>query len=218
MLNSDFLSSFHSAVTRLAGFLLACGLLTPAPATGAEPAAGATTASAAASGTAAAAAPRVRIETSLGTIEVTLFPDKAPLSVANFLQLVDAGFYNGTVFHRVVANFVIQAGGYDDKLTYRPPPGTVANESSNGLKNLRGTLAMARRADPDSADAQFFINMRDNGHLDPIGGRAGYSVFGKVVAGMDVAERIELSDTNIQAGMAGVPEQPIEIIRATRLN
>lgn len=160
---------------------------------------------------------KVRIETTHGVIDVELFPKRAPLSVTNFLQLVDSKFFNGTVFHRVVANFMIQTGGYDAKLTYRTPPRTVPNESSNGLKNLRGTLAMARREHPDSADAQFFINMRDNGHLDPVAGRAGYSVFGKVIAGMDVADRIELSDTNIQAGMAAVPEQPIEIISATRL-
>ena len=160
---------------------------------------------------------KVRIDTTQGVIDVELFPKQAPLSVTNFLQLVDSEFFNGTVFHRVVANFMIQTGGYDAKLTYRTPPGTVPNESSNGLKNLRGTLAMARREHPDSADAQFFINMRDNRHLDPQAGRAGYSVFGRVIAGMDVAERIELSDTGIQAGMAAVPDHPIEIISTTRL-
>jgi len=161
--------------------------------------------------------PRVQIETTKGLIVVELFPDKAPLSVANFLKLVDDEFYTGLVFHRVVANFVVQAGGYDAKLTYRPPPATVANESANGLRNQRGTLAMARQQHPDSADAQFFINMRDNPHLDPVSGRAGYSVFGKVIAGMEAAERIELSDTSIQAGMAGVPENPIEIISVSRV-
>ena len=160
---------------------------------------------------------RVRIETSHGVIDVEVFNQAAPLSAANFMRLVDDGFFNGTIFHRVVANFVIQAGGYDAKLLYRTPPGTVANESNNGLLNSRGTLAMARRGDPDSADSQFFINMRDNAHLDPVGERPGYTVFGKVIAGMATAERIELSDTNIQNGMAGVPEEPIEIISATRL-
>ena len=161
--------------------------------------------------------PKVRIETTKGSIVVEVYPDKAPLSAANFLKLVEEGFYDGLVFHRVVANFVVQTGGYDAKLSYRAPPETVANESSNGLKNTRGTLAMARQSDPDSADAQFFINMSDSPHLDPVGDRAGYSVFGKVIAGMKVAERIELSDTSIQAGMAGVPVHPIEIISATRL-
>lgn len=166
---------------------------------------------------ASSARPKVRFETTKGSFVVEVYPAEAPLSAANFLKLVDKGFYDGLIFHRVVANFVVQTGGYDAKLTYRTPPGTIANESSNGLKNSRGTLAMARQTHPDSADAQFFINMRDNPHLDPVGDRAGYSVFGRVIAGMDVAERIELSDTNIQAGMAGVPEHPIEIIAATRL-
>ena len=161
--------------------------------------------------------PKVKIETTKGTIVIEVFTAEAPLSAANFLKLVDEGFYDGLIFHRVVANFVVQTGGYNAKLTYRTPPGTVKNESGNGLKNARGTVAMARQTDPDSADAQFFINMRDNPHLDPVGDRAGYSVFGKVIAGMDAAERIELADTNIQAGMAGVPEHPIEIIAVTRL-
>ncbi len=160
---------------------------------------------------------KVRIETTKGSIVVELFPEEAPKSVSNFLQLVDSEFFNGTVFHRVIANFMIQAGGYDAKLTYKNPPRTVPNESANGLKNLRGTLAMARREDPDSADAQFFINMRDNAHLDPVAGRAGYTVFGKVIAGMATAERIELVDTKLQAGLHAAPEQPIEIISVTRL-
>ncbi len=163
------------------------------------------------------ARPKVKIETTKGTIVMEVFTAEAPLSATNFLKLVDEGFYDGLIFHRVVANFVVQTGGYNATLTYRTPPGTIENESGNGIKNTRGTVAMARQTDPDSADAQFFINMRDNPHLDPVGDRAGYSVFGKVIAGMDAAERIELSDTNIQAGMAGVPEHPIEIIAVTRL-
>ena len=163
------------------------------------------------------ARPKVKIETTKGTIIIEVFTDKAPLSATNFLKLVDEGFYNGLIFHRVVANFVVQTGGYNAELNYKTPPATVPNESSNGLENTRGTIAMARQTDPDSADAQFFINMRDNPHLNPVGDRPGYSVFGQVLAGMDAAERIELSDTNIQAGMAGVPEHPIEIIAVSRL-
>ena len=163
------------------------------------------------------ARPKVKIETTKGTIIIEVFTDKAPLSATNFLKLVDEGFYNGLIFHRVVANFVVQTGGYNAELSYKTPPATVANESSNGLQNTRGTIAMARQTDPDSADSQFFINMRDNPHLNPVGDRPGYSVFGRVLAGMDAAERIELSDTNIQAGMAGVPIHPIEIIAVTRL-
>ncbi|MEM7220650.1 MAG: peptidylprolyl isomerase [Pseudomonadota bacterium] len=161
--------------------------------------------------------PQVRIETSVGNIDVELFPQQAPESVANFLQLVDDGFYKGTIFHRVIANFVIQTGGYDAKLAYREPPRTVINEAKNGLKNQRGWLAMARRDDPDSADAQFFINMRTNPHLDPGPGSAGYTVFGRVIAGMQHAERIELADTGIRNGMAGVPLEAVEIISTTQL-
>jgi len=173
-----------------------------------------------AAGTVQAAAedyPRVRLATSLGDIDVELYPARAPRTVANFLELVDAGFYEGLIFHRVVAGFVIQTGGYDAELNYREPPANVPNESANGLRNTRGTLAMARLADPDSANTQFFINVKDNGHLDPAAGQPGYTVFGRVVDGMDVVTEIELSDTTRQGGMAGVPETPIVIERTTRL-
>lgn len=162
-------------------------------------------------------APRVRLSTSLGDIDVELYADRAPRTVANFLERVDEGFYEGLIFHRVVAGFVIQTGGYDAEMNYREPPGNVPNESANGLRNTRGTLAMARLADPDSANTQFFINVQDNGHLDPAAGRPGYTVFGRVVDGMDVVTEIELSDTTRQGGMAGVPETPIVIERAARL-
>ncbi|MEQ8859246.1 MAG: peptidylprolyl isomerase [Pseudomonadales bacterium] len=161
--------------------------------------------------------PRVRLVTSLGNIDVELFADRAPQTVANFLRLVDDGFYDGLVFHRVVAGFVIQAGGYDAAMNYREPPGTVVNESANGMRNVTGTLAMARLSDPDSADAQFFINVDDNAHLDPTGGTPGYTVFGRVSDGMDVVTEIELSDTGRQAGMAGVPDTPIVIVSTERL-
>ncbi|TNF91172.1 MAG: peptidylprolyl isomerase A, partial [Gammaproteobacteria bacterium] len=106
------------------------------------------------------ALPKVVIETSVGSFEVELYPDRAPASVANFLSLVDDGFYDGLIFHRVIANFVVQTGGYDADMGYREPPRTVVNESANGLKNRRGYLAMARLSDPDSADAQFYVNVR----------------------------------------------------------
>jgi cyclophilin family peptidyl-prolyl cis-trans isomerase len=162
-------------------------------------------------------APRVRLVTSLGNIDVELFPAKAPETVANFLRLVDQDFYDGLIFHRVVAGFVIQAGGYDAAMNYREPPGSVPNESSNGLENRKGTLAMARLADPDSANTQFFINVADNSHLNASAGQAGYTVFGRVVGGMDVVTEIELSDAGRKAGMAGVPETPIVIQHVTRL-
>ena len=161
--------------------------------------------------------PRVRLETSLGNIDLELYPDRAPKTVANFLTRVDEGFYDGLIFHRVVAGFVIQAGGYDHKLSYRAPPATVENESLGGLLNEPYTVAMARLSDPDSADTQFFINVRRNAHLDADGTKPGYTVFGRVVAGEDVVTTIELVDTGLEAGMAGVPEEDVIINRALRL-
>jgi peptidyl-prolyl cis-trans isomerase A (cyclophilin A) len=151
----------------------------------------------------------------MGTLRMELFDKDAPRTVENFLQLVDNGFYDGLIFHRVIANFVIQTGGYDAEMTYRRPPRTVVNESRNGLKNTRGTLSMARSVDPDSADAQFYINMNDNTHLDYARGKPGYTVFGRLIDGIHVAEDIELSDTTIRGGMAGVPARPVIVTRAT---
>ena len=166
--------------------------------------------------TAADPKPVVRLETTMGNIDIELYPDRAPETVANFLDLVDNGFYDGLIFHRVVAGFVIQAGGYDEKLTYRTPPRTVVNESSNGLRNQKYSVAMARLSDPDSADTQFFINVRHNPNLDGDRTKPGYTVFGQV-AGMDVVTTIELVDTHLEAGMAGVPEKDVIITRAARL-
>ena len=160
--------------------------------------------------------PRVNLVTSEGLIEIELLPKFAPKHVANFLALVEEGFYVGLVFHRVIPNFMIQAGGYDAELTYRPRDGQVDNESFNGLRNKRHTVAMARLSDPDSADTQFFINVRDNPHLDAQPGEPGYTVFGRVVSGMDVIETIELTDTHLRMGMAAVPEKAI-VILATEL-
>ena len=161
--------------------------------------------------------PTVRLETTMGNIDIELYPDRAPETVANFLDLVDNGFYDGLIFHRVVAGFVIQAGGYDHKLTYRTPPRTVVNESTNGLRNQKYSVAMARLQDPDSADSQFFINARHNPSLDGDRTKPGYTVFGQVIAGQDVVTIIELVDTHLEAGMAGVPEQDVVITRASRL-
>ena len=166
--------------------------------------------------------PKVRLTTTLGNIDVVLFPDRAPLSVANFLRLVDDGFYDGLIFHRVIANFMIQAGGFDAEMNYRDVPGTVANESFNGLKNRKFRLAMARQNDPDSAGAQFFINVRTNPHLDATSRQPGYSVFGEVIDGQNVVQEIELVDTanftmDDGSKMAAVPETPVVIIEATRL-
>lgn len=164
----------------------------------------------------AEANPRVSLTTSEGVIEIELLPKLAPKHVANFLSLVAEEFYVGLVFHRVIPNFVIQAGGYDAQLNYKPSERKVPNESFNGLSNKRYTVAMARLDDPDSADTQFFINVRDNPHLDADQGEPGYSVFGRVVDGMDVIETIELTDTHLRMGMAAVPEQAI-VILATEL-
>jgi cyclophilin family peptidyl-prolyl cis-trans isomerase len=156
-------------------------------------------------------AERVRIETSKGVVVVDLLPQQAPATVASFLRHVDARFYDGLVFHRVIPGFVIQAGGYDATLAYREPLGRVANESVGGLANERGTLAMARTSDPDSATSQFFVNLRDNDSLDAIGPRPGYTVFGRVVEGMPVVEEISLVPTTVREGMADVPVEPVVI-------
>ena len=160
--------------------------------------------------------PRVSLVTNKGAIEIELLPKFAPKHVANFLSLVKEEFYVGLVFHRVIPNFMIQAGGYDGDLNYKTSERRVENESFNGLKNKRLTIAMARLNDPDSADTQFFINVRDNPHLDAQPGQPGYTVFGKVVDGLDVIETIELTDTHLRMGMVAVPEETI-IIVATKL-
>ena len=161
--------------------------------------------------------PKVLIQTELGHIEITLLPDKAPLTVENFLELVEQKHYDGLIFHRVIANFMIQAGGYTSELEYRDSGKRVKNESNNGLSNSRGTIAMARTSDPNSASAQFYINVKDNNHLNYRDGIMGYSVFGFVTLGMQVVENIELVDTHIQQGMPAVPIQPIVIKSIKRL-
>lgn len=165
----------------------------------------------------AVAAERVEIETSKGVITVDLFPQQAPATVANFLRHVDARFYDGLVFHRVVPDFVVQAGGYDASLQYREPLGTVENESVKGLRNERGTLAMARQNDPDSATSQFYINLRDNDFLDAQGAKPGYTVFGRVTGGMSVVDEIGLVETGVREGMADVPKEPVVITTVRRL-
>ena len=170
----------------------------------------------AAAGMAAEDPVSVEIVTGKGTMTVELMPAKAPKTVRNFLERVDEGFYDGLIFHRVVFGFVIQAGGFDADMNYRAAPQTVVNESANGLGNIRGTIAMARTSDPDSAGAQFYINMQDNPSLDARPDRPGYTVFGRLTAGMEVADEIELAATGIVAGMADVPNEAIviETIRA----
>ena len=162
--------------------------------------------------------PQVEIATSMGTLTVELWPEKAPLTVDNFLKLVDDGFYDGTIFHRVIPNFMIQAGGYDVDLAYREPPRTVVNESANGAPNARWTIAMARHADPNSADSQFFINVNDNVHLDATPDKPGYTVFGTLIAGHEIAEDIELTDTGPVGDKISVPLEPVLILSTRRVS
>jgi peptidyl-prolyl cis-trans isomerase A (cyclophilin A) len=167
---------------------------------------------------AAAAGPQVLIKTSLGEITVALDEDRAPLSVANFLAYVDAGFYDGTVFHRVIPGFMIQGGGLTADLEKKPTREPVENEARNGLKNERGTIAMARTRDPHSATAQFFINHGDNDNLDyPSFDGWGYAVFGRVSDGMDVVDAIAEVPTGRRAGRGDVPLETVTIESVTRI-
>lgn len=164
--------------------------------------------------------PQVVIKTSEGDITLRLFRDKAPLTVDNFLAYVDAGFYNGTVFHRVIPNFMIQGGGFLPDMTEKATSDPVANESKNRLHNTRGTVAMARTSDPDSATAQFFINQRNNLQLDWAPNQDGYTVFGEVILGMNIVDFIATAPTGKVAMFSDVPLQPIvinEIVRAKAL-
>ena len=163
--------------------------------------------------------PRVRISTNAGDITVELYPDEAPLTVANFLSYVDSGFYAGTVFHRVIPNFMIQGGGFTQELAEKPAGESVKNESRNHLHNERGSIAMARTDDPDSAGAQFFINVRANLTLDfnYVTRKPGYTVFGRVIDGMDVVDGISLVSTQSAGHLDDVPVNPIVIESITRL-
>lgn len=163
--------------------------------------------------------PRVRMQTSLGVIVLELDSAKAPKTVGNFVQYVNGGFYDGTVFHRVIDGFMIQGGGYTADYGKKPTRAPLKNEADNGLKNKRGTIAMARTRDPHSATAQFFINVADNDSLDhrsPAPGHWGYAVFGHVVEGMDVVDKIR----EVTTGPGGpfrrdVPQTPVIIEKVT---
>ena len=152
--------------------------------------------------------------TAFGTITIALDPEKAPLSVQNFLKYVRSGHYEGTVFHRVMPGFMIQGGGFTPELEEKPTQGPIKNEAKNGLRNSRGTVAMARKNDPDSADGQFFVNLRDNHRLDYGIGGAGYAVFGQVVEGMDVVDRIAAVPTASRGPHENVPQMAVVIKKA----
>ena len=165
------------------------------------------------------AAPSVEFQTSQGNFTVELYPEKAPKTVANFLQYVKDGFYENTIFHRVINHFMIQGGGFERDLSEKSTRAAIVNEASNGLLNELGTIAMARTADPDSATAQFFVNLTDNQFLNYVGpdpDQIGYCVFGKVTSGIEVVQKIGLVQTNTVGRNSDVPVKPI-IIKSVKL-
>ena len=165
--------------------------------------------------------PRVELSTSIGTIQIELYPDKAPITVENFLVYVTEGFFDGTIFHRVVPGFVIQGGGFTPEMVEKDTRAPIENEASNGVRNLRGTICMARTSDPHSATSQFFINTKDNPALDHRGRSLrgwGYAVFGRVTEGMEVVEAIERVPRGRKNEHDDVPVDPIIIEKARLLD
>jgi cyclophilin family peptidyl-prolyl cis-trans isomerase len=161
--------------------------------------------------------PVVLMETSMGTIKIELFQDRAPITVQNFLSYVQDKFYDGTIFHRVINDFMIQGGGFLPDMTRKETKALIKNEGSNGLSNKVGTLAMARTADPDSASSQFFINVKDNSYLDyKDPSNPGYAVFGKVIEGMDVVDKIKAVPTGMKGMSRDVPLEPV-LIKSVKL-
>jgi cyclophilin family peptidyl-prolyl cis-trans isomerase len=166
-----------------------------------------------------AANPIVVMETSMGTIKIELFEDKAPITVKNFLSYVDDKHYDGLIFHRVISNFMIQGGGMEPGMKEKKTKEPIKNEAGNQLSNVRGTIAMARTGDPDSATSQFFINVKDNKMLDRVNtpDKVGYCVFGRVIDGMDVVDKIKDVNTGSRAGHKDVPIEDV-IIKSVRLS
>lgn len=159
--------------------------------------------------------PRVALETSKGKIVIELFPAKAPLTVANFLQYAKEGFYDGVIFHRVIPGFMIQSGGFTPDMKQKPTKGQISNESKNGVKNERGTIAMARLSEPHTASSQFFINLKNNASLDASPRDWGYTVFGQVVEGMDVVDSIATVRTTQRGPHGDVPVEAVIIKKAS---
>jgi peptidyl-prolyl cis-trans isomerase A (cyclophilin A) len=172
-----------------------------------------------ATATLAADAPKVKFSTTAGDFVVEVYPDKAPKTVENFLQYVRDKHYDGTIFHRVIDNFMIQGGGFDRNMAEKKTRAPVVHEGreafAKGLKNERGTVSMARTNDPNSATAQFYVNVKDNAFLDPQGGSPGYTVFGRVVSGMDVVDKIKAVQTGRSGMYSDVPVTPVVINSAT---
>lgn len=166
---------------------------------------------------AAETGPQVAFSTSHGNFRVELFPEQAPATAARFLEYVDRGFYEGLIFHRVIPGFIVQTGGYTAELKAREPGESLPNESLNGPRNERGTLAMARFRNPDSARAQFFVNLSDNASLDAQGERPGYTVFGRVLEGLEHLDAIAEQPTEKRDGLRDVPETPVVIERVERV-
>jgi len=164
--------------------------------------------------------PRVLLETSMGDIEIELFEKEAPITVANFLKYVKKGHYDGTIFHRIIPSFVVQGGGLGNDMIERPTDDPIKNEASNGLKNERMTLSMARTRSPHSATSQFYINLKDNANLDKVNttDRVGYCVFGKVTKGVEVVDKMANVKTTFRAGQSDVPAEPIYLKKAVLLN
>lgn len=166
---------------------------------------------------AAAANPTAILHTSVGDITLELYADRAPISVENFIHYANGGFYDGTIFHRVISHFMIQGGGFTADMQQKPTDEPILNEASNGLSNTRGTIAMARTGHPHSATSQFFINVQDNQNLNYTGDSSsrawGYAVFGTVTAGMDVVDAIRLVETTTIPPYADVPKTPVLIER-----
>jgi cyclophilin family peptidyl-prolyl cis-trans isomerase len=153
----------------------------------------------------------------LGSFSVEFFEKEAPISVANFLKYVDDGFFDGTIFHRIVPGFVIQGGGFTEDLTQKKTKPAIKNEADNGLKNGRGTLSMARTNDINSATSQFFVNLKDNDFLDHTRGNFGYAVFAKVTDGMDVIDKIAAVETGRKRGFDDVPLEPVIMTTVRRI-
>jgi peptidyl-prolyl cis-trans isomerase A (cyclophilin A) len=157
----------------------------------------------------------IRFETTLGDFTIELFEKKAPLSVANFLKYVEDGFFDGTIFHRIVPGFVIQGGGFTEDMSQKDTQPPVKNEADNGLKNERGTLSMARTSDIHSATSQFFVNLKDNDFLDHSRGNFGYAVFARVTQSMDVVDKIAAVETGRRRGFDDVPVDAV-IMKSVR--
>ena len=165
----------------------------------------------------AVASPQVQVFTSMGNFTIELNQERAPLTVTNILAYVDAGHYTNTLIHRVVADFVIQGGGFNVDYTPKPAPLKVSNESGNGLSNVRGTVGLARSTDPHGGNCQFYVNLNDNAALDPNATRWGYAVFGRVISGMEVVDKIGDVATGKHGAIDETPLKPVVILKIERV-